>query len=354
MKPTLLFATLSMVFASPSVFAKSELETLRAKCAAQERQIQQLQQDNSKLRPTAPHSLGSQTELVSTAASKPTAAPSSSTYTVKSGDSFEKIARKVGVSATKLAKSNGMKTNSIIHPGQTLKVPGTAIAAASTPAPSASPKVSAPSPAISGKSYTVRQGETFASIGRKNRLSVAALVAANPSVKPTALRPGQVISLGAEKAPAAVASAPAPKAPAPTPAPEKPASMIAEKAPAHPTTMSILASKAPAPVPAPFAKTSTPPPTTATPPPSVPVAAAAQTAKTETPPTERLAAAEETLSPNPEKKIRPITIDGEMTYGEFATKHGTNAERLNALNGLDLNNTTVLAKGSELYVPAQP
>ena len=28
--------------------------------------------------------------------------------------------------------------------------------------------------------------------------------------------------------------------------------------------------------------------------------------------------------------------------------------RLNALNGLDLTTATVLAKGSELYVPAQP
>ena len=43
-----------------------------------------------------------------------------------------------------------------------------------------------------------------------------------------------------------------------------------------------------------------------------------------------------------------------MTYGEFASKHGTDTERLNALNGLDLTHATVLAKGSELYVPAQP
>ena len=43
-----------------------------------------------------------------------------------------------------------------------------------------------------------------------------------------------------------------------------------------------------------------------------------------------------------------------MSYGEFAAKHGTDIERLNSLNGLDLNTTTVLAKGSELYVPAQP
>jgi len=43
-----------------------------------------------------------------------------------------------------------------------------------------------------------------------------------------------------------------------------------------------------------------------------------------------------------------------MTYGDFASQNGTDTERLNALNGLDLINTTVLAKGSELYVPARP
>lgn len=56
----------------------------------------------------------------------------------------------------------------------------------------------------------------------------------------------------------------------------------------------------------------------------------------------------------PERKIRSVTIEEEMTYAEFAAKHGTTISRLNDLNGLDLTNATVLAKGSELYVPAQP
>jgi hypothetical protein len=57
-----------------------------------------------------------------------------------------------------------------------------------------------------------------------------------------------------------------------------------------------------------------------------------------------------------ERKVnpQPVTIDSEITYGDFAANHGTDTERLNALNGLDLMNATVLAKGSELYVPAQP
>jgi hypothetical protein len=56
-------------------------------------------------------------------------------------------------------------------------------------------------------------------------------------------------------------------------------------------------------------------------------------------------------APGNDRKVRPIVIEEEMTYGDFAIKHGTDAERLNALNGLDLTPSTVLAKGSELYVP---
>jgi hypothetical protein len=47
-------------------------------------------------------------------------------------------------------------------------------------------------------------------------------------------------------------------------------------------------------------------------------------------------------------------VEAEMTYAEFAAKHGTDIARLNELNGLDLVSSTVLAKGSELYVPGQP
>jgi LysM repeat protein len=315
MKPTLLFATLSLVFASPTAFAKSELEALRSRCAEQERQIQQLEEENMKLRGTptksSPSLLGSQTELISTSAAKPipatrsvepanaSTASETSVYTVKAGDSLEKIARKVGSSPASLAKINGLKTNSMLHPNQTLKIPaGAAISPSSTPA---SPEPAAVSSPIPGKTYKVANGDTYSSIARKTQTSVESLIAANPSVKPTGLRTGQIISLSGEKQVASTASrpvsAPAPKTPAPTSAPK-----------------------------------------------SEPVS---QTAATSS-------AGQELTSPTPEKKIRPISIEGEMTYGEFASQHGTSTERLNALNGLDLNHTTVLAKGSELYVPAQP
>lgn len=52
--------------------------------------------------------------------------------------------------------------------------------------------------------------------------------------------------------------------------------------------------------------------------------------------------------------IVTVAVDAEMTFGEFATNHGTDVARLNELNGLDLDASTLLAKGSELYVPQAP
>ena len=314
MKPTLLVTTLSMILATSPTYAKSELETLRSLCAEQERQIRQLEDENSRLRSDggAARTPVRQAEPKSTTAPAPvaaavTATTSETTYTVRPGDSFEKIARKVGTSPEKLAKTNRLKTNAIIQPGQKLKVPGKSAPAVTAPAAPA--VVSAP-PARTENSgtHTIQQGETYGSISRKYRISTAALIAANPNAKATALRPGQVIRLGG--------SSPAPST-----------SLISN--PVSQTKAAPL-ERTPAPAPAPVAAS--------TPPPAAPAPAPAP----------------EAVASSPDKKFRAITIDGEMTYGDFAAQHGTDAERLNALNGLDLTTATVLAKGSELYVPAQP
>lgn len=333
MKPTLLLATLSMALASPSAFAKSELETLRALCQEQKRQINDLEAANERLRagdhearPSAPAKTEPSPASAKPAAIEKASPPTASTYVVKAGDNFEKIARKVGMTSKALAKSNGMKTSSIIHPGQKLKVPGKA--APATPAVAAAAPVA---PLTSGKTHKVRAGETFSSISKKHGMSTQAIVAANPKVNASALRPGQVVSLGGSasssttmiSAPARVTAPPvvesAPKVAPPVAAMKS--APIRENIPvstAAPASTVAETQSAPAPAPVPAVEKEIPATNTA------------------------------------EKKIRPVTIDGEMTYGEFATKHGTDAERLNALNGLDLTTATVLAKGSELYVPAQP
>jgi LysM repeat protein len=150
----------------------------------------------------------------------------------------------------------------------------------------------------SDKSHTIQSGETLSAVSRKYKIPVDSLMAANPGINPKTLKVGQKISLAGASEPAAVASTtPPPSAPA-----DKPNDETAAAAPN---------------------------PTTAQPP------------------------AEQTVSAEPEGKIRTVMVENELTFGEFATQHGTEIQRLNELNGLDLTAATVLAKGSELYVPAQ-
>lgn len=323
MKSTILFATLSLLLASPVALAKSELEILRARCNEQEMQIKQLEKENALLKSGGRvETLGASktTTISTTKKSEPAAESSGSIYVVKSGDNLVKIARNLGTSAQSLAKANGLTTSSIIHPDQKLKVPGgTTAAAATTKSASADPRA----PDVAGKTHTVRDGETYYSISKKYRISAEALAAANPKVKPTALRTGQVLSLGAVSSSSIkTVSAPVSEPKTAAAAPEKKSS--APKPAADPPRKETVAAATPKPTPA-----STP---------SKPVPAPA---------------AEKPAAPAADSKPRSVTIDTEMTYGEFAAKHGTDAARLNDLNGLDLTTATVLAKGSELYVPGR-
>ena len=291
MKPTHLFTSLALVLCSPTLMAASELETLRALCKEQERQIRQLEDTNAQLRGVDP---APRTKSATSAVAE---SGSSATYTVKAGDSFTRIARRVGTTPESLAKANGLKTSAIIKPGQKLTLPAAATAA------------TAAAPSRSGAtSHKVVQGETFYSIAKKHGIPTDKLVAANPSIKPSALRPGQVVSL--------VGNA------------SSSTTMISN--PTRSTssrTTTAATSRTPAAVPN-----------------NIPVST----------PEPKQAAAEPTPAPAPQGKIQAITIDNEMTYGDFASNHGTDTSRLNALNGLDLTSATVLAKGSELYVPGQP
>jgi len=303
MRPTLLLATLSMAFASPELSAQSELESLRARCAEQERQIEQLEQENSKLRATTTNSLSpSEASETSEAISKPTppTTPTAS-YTVKAGDSLEKIARKTNTSVANLFKWNRLKSTSIIQPGQILKI-AQATATASAPAKNEGTTTG------SGKTYQIQNGDTFSSIARNQNVSVASLIAANPTVKPSALRIGQTIHLDSGEV--------APTSPNPPTTPES-----------HTEATEPGAAAA-----ASLPKITQPATTTQEPPHSD----------------------QGLTTTSGDQKFRTVIIDAEITYGDFAARYEVDIERLNALNGLDLISTTVLAKGSELYIPAQP
>lgn len=335
MKPTLLLAMLSMVLAVPEMSAMTELETLRARCSEQERQIQRLEEQIQSLR-SGDSSQKTTVERRTTTPDAPDKATSPAVYTIQPGDSIERIARKNGCSPAKLAKANGLKLSSVIHPGKKLRIPGTAVAQTPPPTPTASRTPAIPSaPVTSDKTHQIKAGETYASISRKYGVSIDSLIAANPEVKPTSLRPGSVIHLSASKQISAPVQALAPQSKPVAPLTPSSPAPLANRTPVSPSTPATQSAAAQSSMPAsaPLAS-STAPKTTPSPAPSP--------------------SQEQTPSPNPEKKIRSVTIEGEMTYGEFAAKNGTDTARLNDLNGLDLTNATVLAKGSELYVPAQP
>jgi LysM repeat protein len=311
MKAIARFAILSFGFAMPVASAASELEMLRARCADQQRQIHRLKDENLAL-----HAKTSPPAAKDPAAKEPAAK--------------EPAAREAG------------------------------------------------------KTHKILAGETFASIARKYHVSVESLIAANPDAKATALRLGQIIRLDAKAPDAEVPDAKVSDAKvSDAKVPDAKVSDAKDDASSNPKTASEAMPSEDLPVdesPAVSPPAKTPPsevspeilppaeapPAAQAPAESLPTAETASVVRPPVPvpvspvlplpraaPKVESAPAASPVSPS-NKKNRPVTIEKEMTYGEFAVKHGTDIQHLNTLNGWDLTKSTVLAKGSELYVPGRP
>ncbi len=98
------------------------------------------------------------------------------TYTVKPGDSLDKIARKYGVSVKDLIKENNLKKPYIIRPGQKLKIPE--------------------KKRYSGYiKYKVKRGDTLSEIAQKFGVSVKEIARLNNLKKPYRLRAGQILKI---------------------------------------------------------------------------------------------------------------------------------------------------------------
>lgn len=96
-------------------------------------------------------------------------------YRVKSGDTVTQIAKRFGVSISKIARLNNLGPTSLIRVGQTLKLSGT------------SPKKSVV------ESYRVKAGDNLSSIAKRHDLTLRELSAVNRISSSSIIFPGQML-----------------------------------------------------------------------------------------------------------------------------------------------------------------
>jgi N-acetylmuramoyl-L-alanine amidase len=154
-------------------------------------------------------------------------------YTIVRGDTISAIAGKYGLDTYAVLKLNNLQANTVIYPGQKIKLTGSATAAA--PAPAA-PVPAAPA---GGQVYTVKSGDTLSAIAARHGVKLSEVFDWNGLNMRSVIYPGQQVKVGAG---AAAPAAPAPAAPAPAaPAPAAPAPAAPAPAPASSGSYTIKA-----------------------------------------------------------------------------------------------------------------
>ncbi|NWL11813.1 LysM peptidoglycan-binding domain-containing protein [Paenarthrobacter nitroguajacolicus] len=144
------------------------------------------------------------------AALRPMAPSVPDSYTIVRGDTISAIARRFNVDTTAVLQLNKLSATTLIYPGQTIKLKGTATAAPAQPAPTAP---SAPSTQGSATVYTVVAGDTLGAIAAKHGVPLSSIFSWNGLNGSSIIYPGQKIKVSGGSAPSA------PAAPAPAPAP---------------------------------------------------------------------------------------------------------------------------------------
>ncbi|WGH84621.1 lytic transglycosylase domain-containing protein [Auritidibacter ignavus] len=126
----------------------------------------------------------------------------SSTYTVKRGDTLSGIAARHGVSLSTLFNANGLKTSSIIYPGQKIKLSGTNTGSKKPSRPATNTKTTSGNAGSSqSSSYTVKRGDTLSGIAARHGVSLSTLLNANGLKVSSPIYPGQQLKLsGSSKA----------------------------------------------------------------------------------------------------------------------------------------------------------
>lgn len=122
---------------------------------------------------------------------------------MRAGDTLWGISQRTGVSVAALRSANGLKSSSLIHPGQKLALAAAAPAASAAPVRAAT---TTKTPAAAA-TVTVSRGDTLWAIATKAKVSLSALLAANGLNSGSIIYPGQKLKIpGAAPAPAATRS----------------------------------------------------------------------------------------------------------------------------------------------------
>ncbi|MDE5977005.1 MAG: LysM peptidoglycan-binding domain-containing protein, partial [Turicibacter sp.] len=104
---------------------------------------------------------------------------SSSTYTVRSGDTLSEIAARYQTTVSRLVSLNGISNPNVIYPGQVLKITGTSTGTSTT----------------NTSTYTVRSGDTLSEIAARYQTTVSRLVSLNGISNPNVIYPGEVLKI---------------------------------------------------------------------------------------------------------------------------------------------------------------
>ncbi|MGO4939235.1 LysM peptidoglycan-binding domain-containing protein [Fundicoccus sp. Sow4_D5] len=142
----------------------------------------------------------------------PSAPAAGGSYVVKAGDSYWAIASKYGVSIADLQKLNGT-TSFLIHPGQSLKVPGTGssttpetnVPEATTPGNVENGTVTPPTTPSTSGAYSVKAGDSLYAIASKHGMTLSQLRELN-NLSGSLIYPGQSLKVsGATTTPSTAA-----------------------------------------------------------------------------------------------------------------------------------------------------
>lgn len=138
-------------------------------------------------------------------------------YTIARGDTISSIAGRYGLDTYAVLKLNNLQPNTIIYPGQKIKLTGSAPTAS---APAAKPATPAAATASTGGSvYTVKSGDTLGAIAARHGVKLSEVLSWNGLNMSSIIYPGQKVKIGSGQS-----AAPAPAA---TPAPAQAAAPAA-------------------------------------------------------------------------------------------------------------------------------